>query len=348
MRSIKRHHHRLSSDPARLCRLSFQPDRGRRARRGGGAGRGRDLRPPERRRSSRRAWSGRPPTPEPGPRAGLRPEALLPNILTDPPAQKKSPDRLPRPTHCSGTLAEAYTRIRRADLPRRSAWMLERDTACAARSVSGGEAAVKGHPAFCVFVRARRLRRLYRRISPLPGFGNAGASRPPHLRRAAGRSDRRRQKTPPDGKAPCRAPCAPSSGSRNPSAGNCAALQPAVQGGCCRKPCGGAPAAVRPARGYAAAADAGYLLRPRAQDHRQHPGRDELVRLSALKFRRFAPETILTVSIRPEKAPDPLCAGEAGVTIPWSRLLRGGRGRRLPSRVSLRRRLPFVLIREPT
>ena len=40
---------------------------------------------------------------------------------------------------------------------------------------------------------------------------------------------------------------------------------------------------------------------------------DELVQLSALKFRRFAPETILTVSIRPEKGLTRY-AREAGVT----------------------------------
>ena len=45
----------------------------------------------------------------------------------------------------------------------------------------------------------------------------------------------------------------------------------------------------------------------------KHPGRDELVQLSALKFRRFAPETILTVSIRPEKGLTRY-AREAGVT----------------------------------
>ncbi len=45
----------------------------------------------------------------------------------------------------------------------------------------------------------------------------------------------------------------------------------------------------------------------------KHPDRDELVQLSALKFRRFAPETILTVSIRPEKGLTRY-AREAGVT----------------------------------
>ena len=70
----------------------------------------------------------------------------------------------------------------------------------------------------------------------------------------------------------------------------------------------------------------------------KHPGRDELVQLSALKFRRFAPETILTVSIRPEKGPDPLCAGGRCDRFHGRVCSRGGRSRRLHRSVSRRAR----------
>lgn len=91
-------------------------------------------------------------------------------------------------------------------------------------------------------------------------------------------------------------------------------MQPAVQGGCCRRSrAGAAPAAPSALRADTPLQTLDTFCVLALKTTGKHPGRDELVQLSALKFRRFAPETILTVSIRPEKGLTRY-AREAGVT----------------------------------
>ena len=87
----------------------------------------------------------------PAPAPELRPEAL-PDILTDPSAQKKpEPPPAADAQTLFGTLAEAYTRIDELTC-RGPAWMLARDIRLCRAFCERWEAAVKD-PVFASFVR---------------------------------------------------------------------------------------------------------------------------------------------------------------------------------------------------
>ncbi|MFR7745515.1 MAG: hypothetical protein ACLU3I_21515 [Acutalibacteraceae bacterium] len=132
-----------------------------------------------------------PAAPAPAPAELSAPE-LLPDILTDPPVQPKIPP-LPQPEAEAlyKTLADAYTRIDALSC-RGPAWMLERDIRlckafCAplgqreGRCADGCDPAGKG--ALC---------RVFQRISSA-GLRQARQDpQPPHVRRSAGGSERRR------------------------------------------------------------------------------------------------------------------------------------------------------------
>ena len=122
------------------------------------------------------------PAPEPeDPAPELRPEAL-PDILTDPPAQKKpEPPPAADAQTLFGTLAEAYTRIDELTC-RGPAWMLERDIRLCRAFCERWEAAVKD-PVFASFVRAKARYADYTDEFLLPGFGKRGRI---HGRRTSG------------------------------------------------------------------------------------------------------------------------------------------------------------------
>ena len=178
------------------------------------------------------------PAPEPeDPAPELRPEAL-PDILTDPPAQKKpEPPPAADAQTLFGTLAEAYTRIDELTC-RGPAWMLERDIRLCRAFCERWEAAVKD-PVFASFVRAKARYADYTDEFLLPGFGKRGRI---HGRRTSGELlddlTAAVKNAPPDRKAPCRALCAPSSG-LSPSAGSCAACSLPCRRALPEKPCRG-------------------------------------------------------------------------------------------------------------
>lgn len=122
------------------------------------------------------------PAPEPeDPAPELQPEAL-PDILTDPPAQKKpEPPPAADAQTLFGTLAEAYTRIDELTC-RGPAWMLERDIRLCRAFCERWEAAVKD-PVFASFVRAKARYTDYTDEFLLPGFGKRGRI---HGRRTSG------------------------------------------------------------------------------------------------------------------------------------------------------------------
>ena len=122
------------------------------------------------------------PAPEPeDPAPELQPEAL-PDILTDPPAQKKpEPPPAADAQTLFGTLAEAYTRIDELTC-RGPAWMLERDIRLCRAFCERWEAAVKD-PVFASFVRAKARYADYTDEFLLPGFGKRGRI---HGRRTSG------------------------------------------------------------------------------------------------------------------------------------------------------------------
>ena len=252
------------------------------------------------------------PAPEPeDPAPELRPEAL-PDILTDPPAQKKpEPPPAADAQTLFGTLAEAYTRIDELTC-RGPAWMLERDIRLCRAFCERWEAAVKD-PVFASFVRAKARYADYTDEFLLPGFGKRGRI---HGRRISG--ELLDDLTAAVKKRASRQESALQSALRAEQwfESICRQLrrvQPAVQEGAAGEAVQGPlpqPSALR-ADTPLQTLDTFCVLALKTTG--KHPGRDELVQLSALKFRRFAPETILTVSIRPEKGLTRY-AREAGVT----------------------------------
>ena len=252
------------------------------------------------------------PAPEPeDPAPELRPEAL-PDILTDPPAQKKpEPPPAADAQTLFGTLAEAYTRIDELTC-RGPAWMLERDIRLCRAFCERWEAAVKD-PVFASFVRAKARYADYTDEFLLPGFGKRGRV---HGRRTSG--ELLDDLTAAVKKRASRQESALQSALRAEQwfESICRQLrrvQPAVQEGAAGEAVQGPlpqPSALR-ADTPLQTLDTFCVLALKTTG--KHPGRDELVQLSALKFRRFAPETILTVSIRPEKGLTRY-AREAGVT----------------------------------
>ena len=252
------------------------------------------------------------PAPEPeDPAPELRPEAL-PDILTDPPAQKKpEPPPAADAQTLFGTLAEAYTRIDELTC-RGPAWMLERDIRLCRAFCERWEAAVKD-PVFASFVRAKARYADYTDEFLLPGFGKRGRI---HGRRTSG--ELLDDLTAAVKKRASRQESALQSALRAEQwfESICRQLrrvQPAVQEGAAGEAVQGPlpqPSTLR-ADTPLQTLDTFCVLALKTTG--KHPGRDELVQLSALKFRRFAPETILTVSIRPEKGLTRY-AREAGVT----------------------------------
>ena len=241
----------------------------------------------------------------------LQPEAL-PDILTDPPAQKKpEPPPAADAQTLFGTLAEAYTRIDELTC-RGPAWMLERDIRLCRAFCERWEAAVKD-PVFASFVRAKARYADYTDEFLLPGFGKRGRI---HGRRTSG--ELLDDLTAAVKKRASRQESALQSALRAEQwfESICRQLrrvQPAVQEGAAGEAVQGPlpqPSDLR-ADTPLQTLDTFCVLALKTTG--KHPGRDELVQLSALKFRRFAPETILTVSIRPEKGLTRY-AREAGVT----------------------------------
>ena len=235
------------------------------------------------------------PAPEPeDPAPELRPEAL-PDILTDPPAQKKpEPPPAADAQTLFGTLAEAYTRIDELTC-RGPAWMLERDIRLCRAFCERWEAAVKD-PVFASFVRAKARYADYTDEFLLPGFGKRGRI---HGRRTSG--ELLDDLTAAVKKHASRQESALQSALRAEQwfESICRQLrrvQPAVQEGAAGEAVQGPlpqPSALR-ADTPLQTLDTFCVLALKTTG--KHPGRDELVQLSALKFRRFAPETILTVS----------------------------------------------------
>ena len=232
------------------------------------------------------------PAPEPeDPAPELRPEAL-PDILTDPPAQKKpEPPPAADAQTLFGTLAEAYTRIDELTC-RGPAWMLERDIRLCRAFCERWEAAVKD-PVFASFVRAKARYADYTDEFLLPGFGKRGRI---HGRRTSG--ELLDDLTAAVKKRASRQESALQSALRAEQwfESICRQLrrvQPAVQEGAAGEAVQGPlpqPSALR-ADTPLQTLDTFCVLALKTTG--KHPGRDELVQLSALKFRRFAPETII-------------------------------------------------------
>ena len=232
------------------------------------------------------------PAPEPeDPAPELRPEAL-PDILTDPPAQKKpEPPPAADAQTLFGTLAEAYTRIDELTC-RGPAWMLERDIRLCRAFCERWEAAVKD-PVFASFVRAKARYADYTDEFLLPGFGKRGRI---HGRRTSG--ELLDDLTAAVKKRASRQESALQSALRAEQwfESICRQLrrvQPAVQEGAAGEAVQGPlpqPSALRTDTPLQTL-DTFCVLALKTTG--KHPGRDELVQLSALKFRRFAPETII-------------------------------------------------------
>lgn len=253
-----------------------------------------------------------PPAPVPAPAELSAPE-LLPDILTDPPVQPKTPP-LPQPEAEAlyKTLADAYTRI--DALPCRGpAWMLERDIRlCKAFCARWNSAKTDAQTASLLLEKTRFVE--YSDEFLLPGFGRHG--------RISGRRV--------SGDLLDDLSAAVLKRAAQQQAALEAALRAQkwfegvkkqlhhIQPGLADAP---APAQ-RPEYTPPDAApltrqtppetlSAFFVLALKATG--KSPSRDEIVQLSVLKFRRFAPESVLTACVNPEKGLTKY-AREAGVT----------------------------------
>ena len=253
-----------------------------------------------------------PPAPVPAPAELSAPEQL-PDILTDPPVQPKAPP-LPQPEAEAlyKTLADAYTRIDALSC-RGPAWMLERDIRlCKAFCARWDGAKADAQTAALLRERVRFVE--YSDEFLLPDFGRHG--RIPG-RRASG-----------DVLEDLNAAVLKQTAQRQ------TALEAALRG---QKWFEGVKKQlhhIQPAPSDAPAPekrpnytppDAAPLTRQTAPESLEtfyvlafkttgkSPSRDEIAQLSILKFRRFAPESVLTAYVSPEKGLTKY-ARESGVT----------------------------------
>ena len=217
-----------------------------------------------------------PAAPVPAPAELSAPE-LLPDILTDPPVQPKIPP-LPQPEAEAlyKTLADAYTRIDALSC-RGPAWMLERDIRlCKAFCARWDSAKADAQTAATLREKARFVE--YSNEFLLPGFGRHG--RIPSRRTSGDLLEDL------------------SAAVLKQAAQQQAALEAALRGPLTRKT---APESL----------ETFYVLAIKTTG--KSPSRGEIAQLSILKFRRFAPESVLTACVSPENGLTKY-AREAGVT----------------------------------
>ena len=255
-----------------------------------------------------------PPAPAQAPAAPaeqLQPEAL-PDILTDPPAiPKPAPPPAADAQTLFGTLAEAYTRIDELSC-RGPAWMLERDIRLCRAFCERWDAAVQD-PDFGSFVRAKARYADYTDEFLLPGFGRRG-----RIRGRRTTADLLDDLTTAVKKRAARQQTALQSVLRGERwfESICKQLrrvQPDVREAAAKETAQGPLPQLSALRADTPLQTLDTFCVLSLRTTGRHPGRDELVQLSALRFHRFAPETVLTAAIRPEKGLTRY-AREAGVT----------------------------------
>mgnify|MGYP004480549337 FL=1 len=263
-------------------------------------------------RTEKRPPQAAPAAPEPAPAELSAPE-LLPDILTDPPVQPEPPaPPKPEAEALYKTLAEAYTRIDALSC-RGPAWMLERDIRlCKAFCARWDGAKADAQTAALLRERARFVD--YSDEFLLPGFGKHG--RIPG-RRTSG--DLLEDLSAAVLKQTARQQTALETALRAQKWFESIKKQlrhirpePADASAPASKPEYTPPDAEPLTRGTAPEAlETFFVLALKTTG--KSPSRDEIVQLSLLKFRRFAPESVLTAYVRPEKGLTKY-ARETGVT----------------------------------
>ncbi len=253
-----------------------------------------------------------PAAPKPAPAELSAPE-LLPDILTDPPVQPEPPaPPKPEAEALYKTLAEAYTRIDALSC-RGPAWMLERDIRlCKAFCARWDGAKADAQTAALLRERARFVD--YSDEFLLPGFGKHG--RIPG-RRTSG--DLLEDLSAAVLKQTARQQTALETALRAQKWFESIKKQlrhirpePADASAPASKPEYTPPDAEPLTRGTAPEAlETFFVLALKTTG--KSPSRDEIAQLSLLKFRRFAPESVLSAYVRPEKGLTKY-AREAGVT----------------------------------